>query len=107
MLDGITAWMQVNGEAIYSTRPWKMFGEGPCMQKDGSSPRKEGMSLGSSDIRFTANKTKTIVYAFVMGWPEQQVVIEDNGDSQSAAACEGSECGTAGAQRTAGLSTGR
>ena len=29
VLDGITAWMQVNGEAIYETRPWKVYGEGP------------------------------------------------------------------------------
>jgi alpha-L-fucosidase len=39
------------------------------------------VSLGSRDIRFTANKTKTIVYAFVMGWPEQEVVIEALGTS--------------------------
>jgi len=81
VLDGITAWMQVNGEAIYSTRPWEVFGEGPCMMKNGSSPNKDGVSLGSRDIRFTANKTKTIVYAFVMGWPEQEVVIEALGTS--------------------------
>jgi alpha-L-fucosidase len=29
VLDAFTAWMQPNGEAIYDTRPWKVFGEGP------------------------------------------------------------------------------
>ena len=29
MLDEITRWMAVNSEGIYSTRPWKIFGEGP------------------------------------------------------------------------------
>ena len=28
VLDGITSWMEVNGEAIYETRPWKISGEG-------------------------------------------------------------------------------
>ena len=29
ILEGITSWMAVNNEAIYGTRPWKMYGEGP------------------------------------------------------------------------------
>jgi len=29
ILEEITKWMSVNGEAIYSTRPWKIYGEGP------------------------------------------------------------------------------
>ena len=33
VLEGITKWMAVNGEAIYATRPWKTFGEGPGTQR--------------------------------------------------------------------------
>ena len=29
VLEGITAWMQINSEGIYATRPWKIYGEGP------------------------------------------------------------------------------
>lgn len=29
ILEGITSWMAVNNEAIYGTRPWKIYGEGP------------------------------------------------------------------------------
>jgi alpha-L-fucosidase len=36
VLDGVTAWMEVNGEAIYETRPWKIYGEGPHNVKSGS-----------------------------------------------------------------------
>ena len=27
-------WMNINKEAIYQTRPWKIFGEGPIADKD-------------------------------------------------------------------------
>src|SRR5436305_953916 len=33
ILAEITKWMKVNGEAVYGTRPWKIFGEGPNAQK--------------------------------------------------------------------------
>ena len=31
VVEGITAWMDVNKEAIYATRPWKVF-EGPVAE---------------------------------------------------------------------------
>ncbi|UBM59194.1 alpha-L-fucosidase [Marinilongibacter aquaticus] len=31
ILEGIALWMDDNGEAIYGTRPWKVFGEGPSL----------------------------------------------------------------------------
>jgi alpha-L-fucosidase len=76
ILDEITRWMAVNGEAIYSTRPWRIFGTGPSTQpssadaKFNESKRKE---LTSDDVRFTT-KGKTL-YAFVMGWPQKQTMI--------------------------------
>jgi alpha-L-fucosidase len=33
ILASITAWMKVNSDAIYATRPWKIFGEGPGIRK--------------------------------------------------------------------------
>ena len=32
ILEDIAAWMEVNNEAIYGTRPWKLFGEGPASE---------------------------------------------------------------------------
>jgi alpha-L-fucosidase len=87
VLSGITKWMEVNSEAIYATRPWKIFGEGPqtanTNNKDqansqfNESKRRE---LTYQDVRFTT-KGNTL-YTFFMGWPQgenQQVVIPSLG----------------------------
>jgi alpha-L-fucosidase len=62
-LEGLAAWMEINGEGIFATRPWKLFGEGPTRL----SGREENAAYTSEDIRFTA-KAGTL-YAFVLAWP--------------------------------------
>jgi alpha-L-fucosidase len=69
VLHGIASWIPANGEAIYGTRPWKIYGEGPST----TTPQRRGMgsdvrAYTSEDFRFT-RKGET-VYAFLMGWPE-------------------------------------
>lgn len=83
-LNGITAWMQVNSEGIYSSRPWKVYGEGPATRvvvpKNGKEfDPNEGKKpdLGASDIRFTT-KGSTL-YAFVQGWPGSEALITSLG----------------------------
>ncbi len=58
-------WLKVNGEAIYHTKPWHRFGEGPTMCGD-SFVYNMGENLTSNDIRFT-RKGNTL-YAIVCGW---------------------------------------
>jgi alpha-L-fucosidase len=60
-------WMKVNGEAIYGTRPWSIFGEGPTVVKAGTFNENATKNFTSKDIRFTT-KGNTI-YAFIMCWP--------------------------------------
>jgi alpha-L-fucosidase len=75
VIDGITAWMAVNSEGIYSTRPWKIFGEGPStLQKveTGNFNEDKQKDLAAEDVRFTTKGNS--VYAFVMGRPETAVV---------------------------------
>lgn len=79
VLDGVTSWMQVNGEAIYETRPWKVYGEGSNSVKAGSFQGKSVSRLGSKDIRFTRNKANNVVYALVLGVPTEPVVIQSLG----------------------------
>jgi Alpha-L-fucosidase len=52
VLSEIAAWFDVNGEAIYGTRPWKVSGEGPTLVEPGSQKEKAA-AYTSEDIRFT------------------------------------------------------
>jgi len=61
--------MKVNGEAIYETRPWKVYGEGPTQIESGSFKGTSIKSLGSRDFRFTRNKANSVIYAICLGWP--------------------------------------
>jgi alpha-L-fucosidase len=66
-------WIAINGEAIYGTRPWLIYGEGRVRAKGGNF--KEDFNYTAQDIRFTTKGDGTL-YAFVMGWPTQgQVTI--------------------------------
>ena len=72
VLDGIEAWMNVNKESIFGTRPWVKFGEGPVAEKDinmNGPGFNDGQYTGmtSADIRF--NQTKKHLYVTPMGWP--------------------------------------
>ena len=78
VLDGIEAWMAVNKESIFGTRPWAVFGEGPVASKHialNAQGFNEGMysNLTAEDIRF--NQTKTHLYATPLGWPEGGKVV--------------------------------
>jgi alpha-L-fucosidase len=83
VLDRITNWMQVNGEAIYETRPWKVYGEGPDTVKSGSFQGNSISQLGVKDIRFTRNKANSVIYAMVLGWPAGEFVVQSLGTASA------------------------
>lgn len=64
----IGEWLVINGEAIYGTRPWKIFGEGPTQVVDGSFNDTKRAPFTSQDIRFTTHDDT--LYALLLAWPE-------------------------------------
>ncbi|WP_298733415.1 alpha-L-fucosidase [uncultured Chitinophaga sp.] len=78
VVEQVAEWMKVNSEAIYGTRPWKVFGEGPAMEKvvalnaQGFNEGK-GKPFEAEDIRFTT-KGKTL-YAVMLGWPADKTAV--------------------------------
>ena len=70
----IGAWLKVNGEAIYATRPWKIYGEGPSTQTSergrfGGQSDVQRQPFTPEDIRFTQSKDGKNFYAIVLGIP--------------------------------------
>ncbi|MGJ8716559.1 MAG: alpha-L-fucosidase [Maribacter stanieri] len=70
----IGAWLKVNGEAIYETRPWEVYGEGPSTEEKeinlGGVYGRTGKTFSAKDIRFTRSKDNTTIYAIGQRWPE-------------------------------------
>ncbi len=63
-------WLQKYGEAIYGSRPWYTFGEGPTKEPEGHfSNHQEFLKIKYSekDVRYTTNNG--YIYATLLGWP--------------------------------------
>jgi len=71
MLHQLGDWTAVNGEAIYGTRPWQVYGEGTVRGAGGAF--KEDFQYSVKDIRFTT-KGKTL-YAIALGWPDDGKIL--------------------------------
>ena len=81
MLRSIGAWLGRNGEAIYGTRPWKIYGEGPTPIVEGTfNDGKRGAFTGR-DIRYTQAKGK--IYATVLADPGRSLVLPALGSGKA------------------------
>ncbi len=84
ILDEIGIWTAANGEGIYGTRPWKIYGEKPEGQTRAKLGRfDENYKLSYRDIRFTT-KDGTL-YAFCLGIPTEDIVIKSLGKNSTLA----------------------
>ena len=83
VLTEIGEWMAVNSEAIYGTKVWRKFGEGPTKIKEGQFTDGAEKVFTSEDIRFTVKGEN--LYCTVLSWPEDgHVVIKSLGHSADA-----------------------
>jgi len=70
-------WLKLNGEAIYGSRPWVVYGEGPTQVEKGHFKQRLEPHT-ADDIRFTT-KGKTL-YCILMDWPGEKVSVQSLGE---------------------------
>jgi len=79
VLLAIGSWLEQYGEAIYGTRPWYTYGEGPTVEPEGHFRNHEAflkLKYANKDVRYTT-KGKTL-YAITLGVPEAEPILMES-----------------------------
>ncbi|MBV9146211.1 MAG: alpha-L-fucosidase [Acidobacteria bacterium] len=69
----VGSWLDVNGEGIFSSRPWRTYGEGPTKMTPGAFHDADSLSYTAEDFRFTTRGDT--LYAIGMRWPGNSEVL--------------------------------
>lgn len=72
LLQRVGQWFEINGEAIYGTRPWKAFGEGPNTRMGSRANRSP---YTAANIRFTQSQDGDTIYAIQMAGPSENEAV--------------------------------
>jgi alpha-L-fucosidase len=73
MLRQIGQWLATNGEAVYGSRPFSVFGEGPTAVVEGPFSDTKRKPFTAEDVRFTTRAGK--LYAIFLAWPADGRVL--------------------------------
>jgi len=66
-------WLKINGEAIYGSKPWRTFGEGPTEVASGTFQDTKTKPYTAEDFRFTTGNGK--LYVIELGWPAKAEAV--------------------------------
>jgi alpha-L-fucosidase len=73
VLRNVGSWLKVNGDAIYGTSPWTIYGEGPTKVTEGAFHDTDIHPYTAEDFRFT--KKGDVLYAIELGWPSNREAV--------------------------------
>ena len=66
------AWLRKYGEAVYATRAWVKYGEGPTKMGAAHGVFTAPVEGTAKDVRYTRSKDNATLYAILLGWEEDQ-----------------------------------
>jgi len=66
------AWLKKYGEAVYATRAWEKYGEGPTKMGAAHGIFTAPAEGTAKDVRYTRSKDNTALFAILLGWEQGQ-----------------------------------
>jgi alpha-L-fucosidase len=69
------AWLKKYGEAVYATRAWERYGEGPTKMGAAHGVFTAPAEGTAKDVRYTRSKDNSRLYAILLGWEKGQKEI--------------------------------
>jgi alpha-L-fucosidase len=78
ILHAMGSWLKKYGEAVYATRAWEVFGEGPTKMGNGYGVMGTPLEGTAKDVRYTRSKDYKTLYAILLGWEngEKEIVLK-------------------------------
>ena len=80
VVEDIAKWMDVNREAIFGTRPWQVFGEGPAsVRAELTGPgfnEEKGKPYTADDVRYTQSKDGRTLYVIGLVRPTAPIRVQ-------------------------------